>query len=205
MRKATQELPDTGTDAPSVVRDRAPAPPPRRHTDRQLTAGEISLVRSVFGEAIRDLDRVEIRHRRFIFFQPSGTTMAPNGHVYLAQDLWRVTDFSHEPPHLQALLIHEMAHVWQHQTGMHVIARGLFSAIVSYDYVLCPGRPFARYPMEQQATIVEDFFRSLQGVTHTSLYRGPGWRAILPPAAYEALIPWLKDRPREEEALPTLA
>lgn len=172
-------------------------PQPTRPTDRLLTAGEKSLVRSVFADAIQGLDQVEIRNRRFIFFQPAGITMAPNGHVYPGEDLWRVADFSQEPPRLQALLIHEMTHVWQHHTGMWVIARGLFSAIAAYDYVLCPGKPFERYPMEQQATIVEDYLRSLQGVTHTPLYRGPGWRAIPPPAVYAALIPWLRDRPRE--------
>ena len=50
-----------------------------------------------------------------------------------------------------------MSHVWQRERGMNIIARGLVSFAVSYRYSL-DGRPLRRYPMEQQAQIIADYF-----------------------------------------------
>ncbi len=124
--------------------------------------------------------------------------MTPNGNIYPGKDLWPVTDFSKHPdPWYQTHLIHEMTHVWQRQNGVNVLARGVFSAVAPYNYVLKPGKSFDRYSMEQQATIVQDYLTSLQGETQTRRYRGKGWRSVHPPEVYEALIPWLKDGPKE--------
>lgn len=188
---------------PTRTKNPPPPPQPQPPSDtRLLTEGEKQLVRSVFGNAIKDLDKVEIRNRKFIFFQPRGTTMTPKGNIYPAKNLRHVTDFSQGESYLQDHLIHEMTHVWQHQNGMNVLMRGLVSAIAKYDYVLEPGKPFERYPMEQQATIVEDYLKSLQGKTQTDKYRGEGKRTIHPPAVYEALIPWLKNRTKKPPPRP---
>ena len=72
-------------------------------------------------------------------------------------------DYSATSFSLQALFIHEMTHVWQHQQGIDVKTRGTFER--TYDYTFTPGKCFEDYLIEQQGTIVEDYFRLLQGGT----------------------------------------
>ena len=55
------------------------------------------------------------------------------------------------------LFIHELTHVWQHQSGINLILRR--HPFCRYAYALTPGKPLTRYGIEQQAMIVEDAFR----------------------------------------------
>lgn len=119
--------------------------------------------------------------------------MAPNGSIYLGRSLRHIQDFSKSWWDQHIKLIHEMVHVWQRQNGMHVMARRILKPFATYDYILEPGKPFHKYTMEQQATIVEDYFRSLHGVTAVKNNEKKG-RIVYPPAEYEAVIPWLKNR-----------
>ncbi len=84
--------------------------------------------------------------------------MAPNGNIYFDPDgnLYR-DDFGSADISFQALFIHEMTHIWQHQQGTNVAARGLFNR--SYNYLpLKPGKAFSDYGIEQQGDIVRDYF-----------------------------------------------
>ena len=82
---------------------------------RPLTAGEIALARSVFGDAIA-YDRVRICHRKWIFFQPRRVVMAPMGslHFHPHGDLY-CDDFAAASRSLKGLFLHEMTHVLQTQ------------------------------------------------------------------------------------------
>lgn len=123
---------------------------------RPLTPGETSLVRQVFGSAV-DPSPVRILRRKWIFFQPRGTVMAPLGciHFHPASTEYR-DDFAAAPLSLQGLFIHEMTHVWQHQSGIFLpLARHPFCR---YHYSLRPGWPLRRYGIEQQAEIVRHGF-----------------------------------------------
>jgi hypothetical protein len=124
--------------------------------DRPLTPGEIDLARSVYGEAI-DYAPVRIAARKWAFFQPRDTVMAPSGtiHFHPKGHLWR-EDFAAAPLDLQGLFVHEMCHVWQHQQGIFLpLARHPFCR---YSYALKPGWPLKRYGIEQQAEIVRHAF-----------------------------------------------
>lgn len=146
-----------------------------RPASRKLTAGEIALARGVFGPSI-DYARVTINEGRFMPFQPRGTAMAPEGNLYMygcysadyaAGDLWA-----------QGHFIHEMTHVWQFQNRvLHPIQaaielnlRHLFNYQAAYDYQVTPGRDFLAYNMEQQASMVQDYFMLTRGVPEG--YRG---------------------------------
>lgn len=149
---------------------------------RRLTQGEISLANDVFGGSI-DMTRVKIHDGKFIFFQPNDSGMTPNGQIYVSGTY--SADYAGEPPQRQAFFIHEMVHVWQHQTG--VLAAGVIgSAIIeiigragdydsAYPYVLEEAKDLTEYGLEQQASIVEDYFRL------TKLDLQPR-RAVMPPA-----------------------
>lgn len=132
--------------------------------ERPLTAGEVSLARSVFGDAI-DYSKVTIRRKKWFPFQPRKTTMAPRGHIHFhPMGTGYCEDFSQVSVIRQGLFIHEMVHVWQTQT------RGDWYLVLHrhpwtrYDYSLKPGWGLERYGIEQQAEIVKHAFLLRNGV-----------------------------------------
>jgi hypothetical protein len=142
-----------------------PSPPDSEEapTERALTSGELAMLRPVFGASI-DYDKVRVVHGKYTRFQDDQTYMTPDDHMYAPGDLYE-DDFSRTDPYLQATMVHEMTHVWQHQSGMDMISAGLitFKAFdgdygAAYPYSLVAGRDLTEYNVEQQATIVEDWF-----------------------------------------------
>jgi hypothetical protein len=148
-------------------------------TDRPLSDGEIALARSMFGAAI-DYARVRIARRKWAFFQPRDTVMAPTGKIHFhPQGTSYRDDFAAADLADQALFIHEMVHIWQHQKGIFLpLARHPFCR---YDYALRPGRPLHRYGIEQQAEIVAHAFL---------LRHGAQVRGAAAPADYESILPF---------------
>ncbi|MBX3595642.1 vgr related protein [Sphingomonas sp.] len=145
---------------------------------RPLTPGEIALARSVFGDAI-DYAAARIAHRKWAFFQPRRVTMAPMGciHFHPRGDAYR-DDFATAPVALQAHLIHELTHVWQHQQGVFLpLRRHPFSR---YGYALKPGWTLTRYGIEQQAEIVRHVFLLTRGVMVPGAPPLAQYRGILP-------------------------
>lgn len=147
---------------------------------RPLTAGERDIARAVFGDAL-DPEPVRLRRAKWFMFQPAWVTMAPDGDIWCHPNggVW-AEDFSTGPLWQRALFVHEMTHVWQHQSGINLILKR--RPFTPYAYLpVTPGKPFALYGIEQQAVIVEDAYRLSQG----------GHVAGAPPeAAYRALIPF---------------
>jgi len=130
---------------------------------RPLTAGEIALVKSVFGDSV-NCDTVSVHDNRYTRIQRRGVAMAPNGSLYMPGCYF--DDYSKKEPHLQSLFIHEMTHVWQHQNkvlnpvlsfvGLNLSHK--FNYTAAYDYTLDPKKDLLDYNMEQQASIVQDYF-----------------------------------------------
>ncbi|MEG3123251.1 vgr related protein [Sphingomonas sp. GB1N7] len=149
---------------------------------RPLSPGETDLARSIFGGAI-DYAPVRIVRRKWAFFQPRETVMAPTGNIHFHPDgsLYR-DDFAAAHPVDQGLFLHEMTHIWQHQKGIVLpLKRHPFCR---YDYAIKPGQPLHRYGLEQQAEIVR----------HTFLLRCgcnvPGAPHL---AQYETILPFVQN------------
>jgi hypothetical protein len=125
---------------------------------RPLTPGEITLARSMFGDAI-DYSRVRLVRGKWWPFQPKGIVMAPTGNIHFHPDNpnWS-EDFSTERLSLQGLFIHEMTHVWQTQTRGRFYLPLMRHPFCRYRYELVDGRPFGRYGLEQQAEMVRHCF-----------------------------------------------
>lgn len=118
----------------------------------------------MFGTVI-DLDRVTIRRRKFFPFQPRRITMAPRGHVHFHPDGDSYCDdFAHVDIYRQALLIHELVHVWQVQTKGKWYLLTHRMPWARYDYSLKPGWGLEKYGIEQQAEIVKHAFMLRNGV-----------------------------------------
>jgi hypothetical protein len=127
-----------------------------RDPGRALTPGERAIAAALFGAALAP-DRVRLHRRRWWPFQPRNVVMAPDGHIWIHPDswLWR-DDYAAAPLRLQALFVHELTHVWQHQRGLRLWLRR--HPFCRYGYRFAPGRPLMRYGIEQQAMIVEHAF-----------------------------------------------
>ena len=134
-------------------------------TDRPLTGGERTLAASIFGDAI-DYEAVTIRHRRWWPFQPRNILMAPCGHVHVAPNgtLWS-EDYAREKIGLQALLLHELTHVWQAQVRGKYYLVLMRHPFCRYAYSVKAGWPFTRYGLEQQGEIVRHTFLLRRGLT----------------------------------------
>lgn len=141
--------------------------------DRPLTAGEAAIAESMFGGAV-DLACVRLHHAKWFALQPAWVVMAPDGGIWFHPNgyLWR-DDFAVADLDLRALLVHELVHVWQHQSGICLPLRR--PPFARYGYRLKPGKRFARYGLEQQARIVEDAYRARESGRDTA-----GYAAVMP-------------------------
>jgi len=134
--------------------------PFRRDPGRPLTPGERDLAAVAFGKAL-DPEPVRIHAAKWWPFQPRRVTMAPDGHIWFhPQGGLYCEDFAARELGMQAFLIHELTHVWQHQQGIRLWVRR--HPFCRYDYRIEPGKPLRRYGIEQQAMIVEHSFIARQ-------------------------------------------
>jgi hypothetical protein len=131
---------------------------------RPLTRGEIELARSIFVDAI-DYSRVHLIEGKWWPFHPRRAAMAPTGNIWFHPEGggWS-EDFSNEPLGSQGFFIHELTHVWQAQRRGRFYLPLMRHPFCRYDYALEPGKPFARYGLEQQAEIVRHRFLADRGV-----------------------------------------
>lgn len=130
---------------------------------RHLTAGEVEIARSVFGDAI-DYAKVKLVKGKWWPFQPRRSAMAPMGDIWFHPDGggWS-EDFSKEPLLAQGYFIHELTHVWQTQKGGRFFLPLMRHPFCKYRYELKSGKPFGRYGLEQQAEIVRHRFLADRG------------------------------------------
>jgi hypothetical protein len=130
---------------------------------RSLTPGEVKLARSVFRDAI-DYSKVRLFRGKWWPFHPRNAAMAPMGNIWFHPigGGWS-KDFSKEPLNRQGFFIHEMTHVWQAQKGGRFYLPLMRHPFCRYIYRLNPGKPFARYGIEQQAEIVRHRFLADHG------------------------------------------
>ncbi len=123
----------------------------------------MALIAETFGSAIAS-DKVRIRRRRWFPLQPTGTVMAPMGHLHFAPcSPHYADDFSCASAGQQGLFIHEMVHVWQSQTRGRWWLPLMRHPFCRYGYSYRAGQPFTRYGIEQQAEIVRHWFMARRG------------------------------------------
>lgn len=132
-------------------------------TPRRLTDGEIELARSIFGDSI-DYARVTVTDDKYVFFQPKGVAMTPNGSLYMNGCYY--ADYAAESSYTRGFFIHEMTHVWQFQNKVlnpvaaaaELNLKHKFNYEAAYDFHLDEKKDLTQYNMEQQASIVEEYF-----------------------------------------------
>lgn len=133
---------------------------------RRLTDGEQSLAAEVFGDSlvlssIRFLPAPWPFTRAFV----PGRWFGRDWIVWPTQSL--PCDLAEAPLRLQALLVHELTHVWQAQQGINLLAGKLRAGDRpdSYRYPVGDACNWHRLNIEQQAMVVEHRFRLSRGET----------------------------------------
>ena len=136
----------------------------KKKNTRPLTAGEVALAKSVFGDAI-NYDAVRIKKKR-VLMQPRdgaiclGNTINMDGNAYS-------DDYACEDLNVRAFFIHEMTHIWQYQRNPLGLGIKFMREAIrhrqhyldrAYHYDLDPIKPFSKYGLEQQATMMQDFY-----------------------------------------------
>lgn len=145
--------------------------------DRDLTAGEIALLKSVFASTITYAS-VKIHNYKAYFFQPDDTAMTPNGEIYFPENRYKA-DFSASTRSDRAWFVHEGAHLYQfYSLKWNVKARGIVDR--NYDYKLVAGKRFPEYGLEEQGDIAQDYYTLREGGTISRPYNLSDYATILP-------------------------
>lgn len=149
---------------------------------RYLTEGEIELLTRLYGE--RDyFSRTTIE--RGNWYMNSDYGLVSNNNIKVGRNVYS-DDFSQSNP---AWFVHEGAHLVQEQTqGKHLLltkgwdkAKSLFSNNYQYSDDVRRGVPFEKMAIEAQASLIADYYRTLEGLR-------PRY-ARLPAEAYREIIP----------------
>jgi hypothetical protein len=133
---------------------------------RPITPGERTLLMSVFGPFTLPYADLTVDSYDADYSYTPGTIANMSHDIY-------VGDFSvamYEPT--RAVFLHEMTHVWQYYHGYHKIFQAIllelrhpFHYDRAYPYNLSDSSKFSSYNMEQQASIVEDWWRVTNNVS----------------------------------------
>lgn len=153
---------------------------------RRLTAGERDLCGEVFAGGL-DPDRV-----RILSLPVWPRPFVPGGRLIVWPAASAMADFAEAPLWLKSVLLHELVHVWQAQSGVFLPFAKLRAGDgrAAYAYDLQDGRGFSDLNIEQQAMVVQHAYLASRGGA-----------APYAPAAYARfLAAWpapLGTRPRE--------
>jgi hypothetical protein len=143
-----------------------------------MSVGEYHIVSGVFGNTLPSRNRITITNGAGLngraFTIPTSLVslvlgIAPSGSVSTAVQtsdyLINVgSDYDTLATSRQWLLVHETTHVWQGKNSrfsLSYVFNSLYNQVLhgtaAYDYAA--GKPWKSYNVEQQATIVSDWFR----------------------------------------------
>ena len=156
---------------------------------RGLTPGETALARRVFGDAVR-LDRVRLHVGGFGRF-----AVTLGSHLLLPAAVVR-GDVADGDPAAQALLVHELVHVWQFQTqplrtlaswALTVLRGGYGRGLPGYRYPW-PVPSFDGLNLEQQASVVEHAFLLSRGVRSPAMAWGADAETLASATPFSTLV-----------------
>ncbi|MFZ2682280.1 MAG: DUF4157 domain-containing protein [Patescibacteria group bacterium] len=127
---------------------------PLLYGKRSLTEKELTILQPVYESSV-DFDKVKIKSGGPLTFVYPGVTIGNT--VSFPKDAYNENDQKD-----QALLVHELCHVWQYQHfGLGYIPRSLWELITQRDtYVIHydAKKSFREYDIEEQCEIVAEYF-----------------------------------------------
>ncbi len=132
---------------------------------RGLSADETKLAQIMYKTSI-DYTKVKFHKEKYISQQPDTTFMTPNGEIYAPPKIYS-SDYAFESDEFKATIIHEFCHVWQWQRNIKYVRT---SAVLegiwhwgdydeAYYYKLEEYKDLKEFGLEQQAVMIEDYYR----------------------------------------------
>lgn len=139
--------------------------------DRALPTGEVTLAKTLYRDSLK-YENVRIHNYKYFdlpfgISQPDTTLMTPNGEIYAPPAVYS-KDFSGESNERKSTFIHEMCHVWQWQRNIKNVkweaikekfAHGSSYDEEAYKYKIELYYDLKQFGLEQQATMIEDYYR----------------------------------------------
>lgn len=138
---------------------------------RDLTAGETKMLREVFKNSV-DYNKVRIHHSATADRILKWTGVEAVTHknlIIMSQNACTKNYAKCDDTYPKYVLVHEAAHVWQAQNGLmpgklrmafenyrRLIPGGDYHK--HYEYSLQQGKPLTAYNVEQQASIITDYY-----------------------------------------------
>ena len=136
---------------------------PSPASGRGLTDGERAFLAPLFRDAV-DYDAVRIVRGRAFPLQGRRTIVTLGPAIYAPDEVY-IADYARAAAERRAILVHEVAHVWQYESGIAVIAGAVRAFFATggrygraYRYQLEAGRDLIDYGIEQQASILEHYY-----------------------------------------------
>lgn len=131
---------------------------------RALTSAEIALSRKIYKSSI-DYSAVKVHDKKYNPMHPRNSAITPNGEIY-TNGVY-AEDYATTLPYLKSLFVHEMAHVYQYQlkilnpvyAAINEAFKHGFNYNKAYHYTLSAENDLLDYAIEQQAQIIEDYYR----------------------------------------------
>ena len=134
---------------------------PMSASSRHLTKAEITRLPAGFTQSF-DISAVQLIDR-------AHNPFARNKIVCRGPRLyWQnyPEDFTRTTRLIQSLLVHELCHVWQYETGrLTALGYLIDPRNWHYSYRVKDGADFDDYPTEKQADLLQDWFLANSGVT----------------------------------------
>lgn len=147
---------------------------------RPLTAGERLELSAVFQGAV-SYDRVRIHSSKAMDFwinpfagKYTDTTAEGHtrGNVIILAQAGALPDYAADniDPYRKEIMLHESVHVWQYQNcrlqTLRAALKGAFNSMKGleavYEYKLGSGKDLLDYPLEQQATLITDYYLNVR-------------------------------------------
>lgn len=139
--------------------------------ERPLNDEEWRIAQLVFSSQLPARDDIRItnavggNNRPFVYKRFDGITTINMGEWYddpcgMYEDFWRDKDDHSKGTFRRGeKLVHELTHVWQleHGSNFVLVAKGM-AKVFGEEYEYTAGTAFREYNLEQQATIVQDWF-----------------------------------------------
>lgn len=122
---------------------------------RKLTGDEIATLRKVYGDSI-DYSQMRIKEGNSGLFSTTGRAFTHGNTIYIPKD---------DLPLTEDLLVHESAHVWQHQNGgtdymSEALWAQQFGDGYEFEKGLDEGKSWSQLNPEQQAEFLQQAYRS---------------------------------------------
>lgn len=138
-----------------------------RDAGEPLTAGEISFIKSIFGNEVK----TDCIRKHFTFKSHAtacaGTFNASTVQFYTSE-LFSLDYSQTKDIFKYGVFIHEMTHVWQHNHPLRKVLHDIRHPSLKHDYKLTERSRFDSFGTEQQGYIIEDYARNFlfQGKGH---------------------------------------